>query len=89
MTEAPDVDRGEVWARRADHLAAENDRLRQRIAELERTVRILRVQLPLIRLTLDADPDGPDPRWAARIPAPRPASAPVTRTPVPAPGSPR
>lgn len=85
MTDVPDVDRGEVWARRADHLAAENDRLRRRIDDLERTVRILRVQLPLAPHALPADPTGPDPRWAGRIPSPRPPSDPVSPPTRPAP----
>lgn len=67
----------------------ENDRLRARVADLEETVRILRVQLPLMPYALGPDPAGPDPRWAApTIPAPRdpnrdaaPPGAAPTRSP--------
>lgn len=77
---APDDTRAEVWARRADRLADENNQLRDRLADAERTIRILRVQLPLMRHTLPAPPEGPDPRWAGRIPRQRPPAEQVSRS---------
>lgn len=70
---------------------AENDRLRNRVADLEYTVRILRVQLPLMPYAIGPNPDGPDPRWASTIPGPRApahdaASAAQGGAPTPQPG---
>lgn len=79
----------DLWADHAGVVAAENARLRARIRELEETVRILRVQLPLYEHAIDAHPGGPDPRWAPTIPAPRdPARDGGPAAPAPAPRPP-
>lgn len=83
--QAAELDR-DLWAARASEAITANVDLRRRITELERTVRILRVQLPLVPHALPAAPGGPDPRWAARIPSPRQPSDPVSRSPAPVPG---
>lgn len=77
-----------AFAYDASLVIEENARLRARVADLEDTVRILRVQLPLMPYALDPDPAGPDPRWASTIPAQRaptcgaaPGAAGPTRSP--------
>lgn len=59
------------WKAYYGRAVTDNARLRARVAELEETVRLLRVQLPLMPYALGPDPAGPDPRWASTIPEQR------------------
>lgn len=61
----------DLWAAHAGTVTAENARLRARIRQLEETVRLLHVQLPLMPFALGPHPDGPDPRWTPDIPTQR------------------
>lgn len=70
----------DLWAAYAAMVLTDAQAMREHITELQRTVRLLRVQLPLIPHAVPCGPDGPDPRWAARIPTQRVPPAPVSRS---------